>query len=140
MSSAPGPARQFPAYRYFDLVMALFVTVLIVSNVASSAKIIDWGFSVFGVRIAFDGGTILFPISYIFGDVLTEVYGYRRSRRGPGPASSAWLIRPDPVDRAHPARRSHLAAVRWPESLRRHPGRHVVRRDRHRQPGRLLGG
>jgi uncharacterized integral membrane protein (TIGR00697 family) len=80
-SPAPGPERPFPAYRYFDLVMALFVTVLIVSNVASSAKIVDWGFSVFGIRIAFDGGTILFPISYIFGDVLTEVYGYRRSRR-----------------------------------------------------------
>jgi uncharacterized integral membrane protein (TIGR00697 family) len=68
-------------YRYLDLVMAVFVTVLIVSNVASSAKIVDWGFSIFGVRMAFDGGTLLFPISYIFGDVLTEVYGYKRSRR-----------------------------------------------------------
>ncbi len=70
-----------PTYRYFDLVMALFVTVLIVSNVASSAKIVDWGFSLVGVRMAFDAGTLLFPVSYIFGDVLTEVYGYRRSRR-----------------------------------------------------------
>lgn len=69
------------SYRYFDLVMALFVTVLIVSNIASSAKIVDWGFSVVGVQMAFDAGTILFPVSYIFGDVLTEVYGYRRSRR-----------------------------------------------------------
>jgi queuosine precursor transporter len=68
-------------YRYFDLVMAAFVTVLIVSNIASSAKIVDWGVSLFGIRLAFDGGTLLFPISYIFGDVLTEVYGYRRSRR-----------------------------------------------------------
>ena len=68
-------------YRYFDLIMAVFVTVLIVSNIASSAKIVDWGFSIFGVRMAFDAGTILFPVSYIFGDVLTEVYGYRRSRR-----------------------------------------------------------
>ncbi|HVN56623.1 MAG TPA: queuosine precursor transporter [Anaerolineaceae bacterium] len=68
-------------FRYFDLVMALFVTVLIVSNIASSAKIIDWGVSIFGIRLAFDGGTLLFPVSYIFGDVLTEVYGYRRSRR-----------------------------------------------------------
>ena len=70
-----------PVYRYFDLVMALFVTVLIVSNIASSAKIVDWGFHLFGVRMAFDAGTLLFPVSYIFGDVLTEVYGYRRSRR-----------------------------------------------------------
>jgi uncharacterized integral membrane protein (TIGR00697 family) len=69
------------SYRYLDLVMALFVTVLITSNIASSAKIIDWGFSLFGVRLAFDGGTLLFPISYIFGDVLTEVYGFKRSRR-----------------------------------------------------------
>ncbi len=73
--------RHTPSYRYFDLVMALFVTVLIVSNIASSAKIVDWGFSLFGVRMAFDAGTLLFPVSYIFGDVLTEVYGYRRSRR-----------------------------------------------------------
>ena len=68
-------------YHYFDLIMAAFVAVLIVSNVASSAKIVDWGFSLFGVRMAFDAGTLLFPVSYIFGDILTEVYGYRRSRR-----------------------------------------------------------
>jgi len=61
--------------------MALFVTVLIVSNIASSAKIVDWGVSIFFLPLAFDAGTILFPISYIFGDVLTEVYGFRRSRR-----------------------------------------------------------
>ncbi len=67
--------------RYFDLIMAIFVTVLIVSNVASSAKIVDLQFKVFGVQMAFDAGTILFPVSYIFGDILTEVYGYRRSRR-----------------------------------------------------------
>lgn len=68
-------------YRYFDLILALFVTVLIVSNIASSAKIVDWGVSLFQLPLAFDAGTILFPISYIFGDVLTEVYGYRRSRK-----------------------------------------------------------
>ncbi len=61
-------------YRYFDLIMALFVAVLLISNVASS-KILTLG------PFTFDGGTILFPISYIFGDILTEVYGYRRSRR-----------------------------------------------------------
>jgi uncharacterized integral membrane protein (TIGR00697 family) len=68
-------------YRFFDLIMAVFVTVLVISNIASSAKIVDWGFSLFGVPMAFDAGTILFPISYIFGDILTEVYGYKRSRR-----------------------------------------------------------
>jgi len=70
-----------PQYRCFDLVMALFVTVVITSNIASSAKIVDWGVDLFGIRLAFDSGTLLFPISYIFGDVLTEVYGFRRSRR-----------------------------------------------------------
>ena len=68
-------------FRFFDWVMALFVTILIISNIASSAKIVDWGFSVFGLRFAFDAGTILFPVSYIFGDILTEVYGFKRSRR-----------------------------------------------------------
>ena len=67
--------------RYFDFITAIFVTVLIVSNVASSAKIVDLKFNVLGVHMAFDAGTILFPVSYIFGDILTEVYGYRRSRR-----------------------------------------------------------
>jgi uncharacterized integral membrane protein (TIGR00697 family) len=72
---------QKSSYRYLDLITALFVTVLVVSNIASSAKIVDWGISIFGVHLAFDAGTLLFPISYIFGDILTEVYGYRRSRR-----------------------------------------------------------
>jgi hypothetical protein len=68
-------------YRFFDWITAVFVTVLVVSNIASSAKIVDWGFSLFGLPLAFDAGTILFPISYIFGDILTEVYGYKQSRR-----------------------------------------------------------
>ncbi len=69
------------SYRFFNLILALFVTVLVVSNIASSAKIVDWGVSLFGVPLAFDAGTLLFPVSYIFGDILTEVYGYQRSRR-----------------------------------------------------------
>ncbi len=75
------PRQSRRSYRYFDFVMALFVTVLLLSNIASSAKLIDLGVSVFGLRLAFDGGTILFPLAYIFGDVLTEVYGYARSRK-----------------------------------------------------------
>ncbi|WP_043923260.1 queuosine precursor transporter [Leadbettera azotonutricia] len=61
--------------------MAFFVAILITSNVASSAKIVDLGISLFGIPLAFDGGTLLFPLSYVFGDVLTEVYGFRASRR-----------------------------------------------------------
>jgi uncharacterized integral membrane protein (TIGR00697 family) len=68
-------------YKYYDFITALFVAVLLISNIASSAKIIDWGVSLLGLPLAFDAGTLLFPISYIFGDILTEVYGYKRSRR-----------------------------------------------------------
>ncbi len=68
-------------YLYLDIITALFCVVLVVSNIASSAKIVDWGVSLHGIPLAFDAGTILFPVSYIFGDILTEVYGYKRSRR-----------------------------------------------------------
>lgn len=61
-------------YRYLDIITAVFVAVLLISNIASTKIVQIWIFT-------FDGGTILFPISYIFGDILTEVYGYRRSRR-----------------------------------------------------------
>lgn len=87
MISSSGLKDEIPHYRYFDLIMAFFVAVLITSNVASSAKIVDLGIKLFGfwgippIHLAFDGGTILFPISYIFGDVITEVYGFRASRR-----------------------------------------------------------
>jgi hypothetical protein len=68
-------------YRYYDLVMGGFITVLLLSNLLSSAKIIDLGISVGPLALIFDAGTLVFPISYIFGDILTEVYGYQRSRR-----------------------------------------------------------
>jgi hypothetical protein len=61
-------------YRYFDIILGLFVAVVLISNVAS-AKIVRIG------PFDFDGGTILFPLAYIFGDILTEVYGYKMSRR-----------------------------------------------------------
>ena len=66
-----------PTFRYFDFVMAIFVAVLLISNIASAAKIVSLGLPI----LTFDAGTLLFPISYVFGDVLVEVYGYRRSRR-----------------------------------------------------------
>ena len=68
-------------YRYYDIIMALFVTVLLTSNIASAAKLIDLRMSILGLPLAFDGGTLLFPLAYIFGDILTEVYGYARGRR-----------------------------------------------------------
>jgi uncharacterized integral membrane protein (TIGR00697 family) len=60
--------------RYFDLIAGLFVAVLLISNISASKLVELLGFP-------FDGGTLLFPLSYIFGDILTEVYGYSRSRR-----------------------------------------------------------
>jgi uncharacterized integral membrane protein (TIGR00697 family) len=69
------------AYKYYDFIVAFFVAVLLISNIASAAKIIDWGVNLLGLQLALDAGTLLFPISYIFGDILTEVYGYKRSRR-----------------------------------------------------------
>lgn len=73
--------KQPRAYKFYDFVAAAFVAVLLISNIASSAKIVDWGVSIFSLPLAFDAGTLLFPISYIFGDILTEVYGYKKSRR-----------------------------------------------------------
>jgi hypothetical protein len=63
-------------YRYYDFVMAAFVTVLICSNLIGPAKIVQ-----FGDLPAFGAGVLFFPISYVFGDILTEVYGYKRARR-----------------------------------------------------------
>jgi queuosine precursor transporter len=63
--------------RYYDLVMAAFVTVLLVSNIASAARIVAFKWFPFPL----DAGTFLFPLAYIFGDILTEVYGYARARR-----------------------------------------------------------
>jgi queuosine precursor transporter len=68
-------------YKYYDAIMVLFVTTLLVSNVLSSAKIVDLGVVLGPLPLIFDAGTLIFPISYIFGDILTEVYGYKRSRR-----------------------------------------------------------
>jgi len=62
------------SYKYFTTIGVFFVAVLLISNIAST-KIVDLKFFVF------DGGTLLFPLSYIFGDILTEVYGYRKSKQ-----------------------------------------------------------
>ncbi len=63
------------SYKYYDLVMAAFVTVLICSSVIGAAKVT----TIAGVT--FGAGIFFFPISYIFGDILTEVYGYARARK-----------------------------------------------------------
>jgi len=71
------PPRQ---YRYYEFVMAAFVTILICSNLIGPAKIAQLDLPLLGV-VTFGSGVLFFPISYVFGDVLTEVYGYARARR-----------------------------------------------------------
>ena len=75
MSAAP--QRQ---YRYYEFVMAVFVTVLICANLIGPAKISQVDLPFVGTLI-FGAGVLFFPISYVFGDILTEVYGYARARR-----------------------------------------------------------
>jgi len=69
------------SFKYLDVIASFFVGILIISNIASSAKIVDIGISIFSIPLAFDGGTILFPLVYVLGDVLTEVYGFKTTRR-----------------------------------------------------------
>lgn len=68
------------AYKYFDLVMAAFVAVLLCSNLIGPAKAAEVVLPFFGA-VTFGAGVLFFPISYVFGDVLTEVYGYARARK-----------------------------------------------------------
>ena len=61
-------------FKYLDVVTGFFVAVLLISDI-SDTKAITVGF------LSFGGGTFLFPIAYIFGDILTEVYGFKRARK-----------------------------------------------------------
>lgn len=71
-------SRPTPPFRYFDLILGAFAVTLVISNIAST-KVATLNLG--ALKPVFDGGTFLFPLTYIFGDVLTEVYGYARSRR-----------------------------------------------------------
>lgn len=67
-------------YRYYDLIMAAFVCVLVCSNLIGPAKVTQIDAPLLGT-LTFGAGILFFPISFIFGDILTEVYGYAASRR-----------------------------------------------------------
>jgi queuosine precursor transporter len=67
-------------YRYYDLIMAAFVTVLLCSNLIGVQKTSYIDLPFYGPYV-YGAGVLFFPISYLFGDILTEVYGYARSRR-----------------------------------------------------------
>jgi len=79
--STAGPIGGHPRqYRYYEFVMAAFVTVLICANLIGPAKISQVELPLVGTLV-FGAGVLFFPISYVFGDILTEVYGYARARR-----------------------------------------------------------
>jgi queuosine precursor transporter len=78
-TSAPKPVSAAAVgrdgFQYFDFVMAAFVAILLLSNVIGAAKLASlWGYT-------FGAGILFFPLGYVIGDVLTEVYGYARARR-----------------------------------------------------------
>jgi hypothetical protein len=73
-------AKSHRSYRYYDLVLAAFVTVLLCSNLIGAGKVCTVNLPVWG-PLTFGAGVLFFPISYVFGDVLTEVYGYAHSRK-----------------------------------------------------------
>jgi queuosine precursor transporter len=118
-------------YRYYDLVMAGFVTVLLCSNLIGPGKscavdiglplIPDWidGKFVFGSLLVFGAGNIFFPISYIFGDILTEVYGYARARKVIWAGFAAmlfatlmsWVVLRLPVNAAEPYNATFVPAL-----------------------------
>lgn len=66
-------------FRYYDFVMAAFVAVLLLSNVIGAAK--PAALTLNGEQWVFGAGILFFPLGYVIGDVLTEVYGYARARR-----------------------------------------------------------
>ena len=83
MSAAPWPLaanRAVKSYRYYDLILGAYVCVVLCANLIGAAKVATvhvpgWG------AVTFMAGVLFFPISYFFGDILTEVYGYARDRR-----------------------------------------------------------
>lgn len=72
-------------YRYYDVILAFFAAMLLISNLAAT-KLVAFG------PIITDGGAVLFPLIYIFGDVLTEVYGYKYARRAIWTAFGVMLL------------------------------------------------
>ncbi len=67
-------------YRYYEFVLVAFVAVLLCSNLIGPAKMAQLDLPLVGA-VTFGAGVLFFPISYLFGDILTEVYGYGRDRR-----------------------------------------------------------
>lgn len=82
-AAAPGgatPTESRAPHKYYDLLLGGFVAVLLCSNLIGPGKTVSVLLP-FGIPLSFGAGNLFFPVSYIFGDVLTEVYGYARARR-----------------------------------------------------------
>ncbi len=80
MTSIDADALQGRSLRFYDLVMAAFVAILLLSNVLGAGKVAVVTLPLVG-EWPFGAGILFFPVSYVIGDVLTEVYGYARARR-----------------------------------------------------------
>lgn len=80
MSTLSSPTHERARFRYYDLIMAAFVTVLLCSNLIGAGKVAVINLPLVGA-VSYSAGVLFFPISYAFGDVLTEVYGYAYDRR-----------------------------------------------------------
>jgi hypothetical protein len=76
-AAPPAAARSF---KYYDLIMAAYVCILLCSNLLGPAKVSTVHVPLVG-PVTFMAGVLFFPISYVFGDIVTEVYGYARDRR-----------------------------------------------------------
>src|ERR1700733_6292300 len=82
-TAAPAAAPVSPRerhYRYYDFFMAAYVCILLCANLIGPAKVSTVQVPFIGA-VTFLAGVLFFPLSYIFGDILTEVYGYARDRR-----------------------------------------------------------
>src|SRR5476651_1074097 len=77
---AAAPVARERQYRYYDFIMAAYVCILLCSNLIGPAKLSTVHIPIYGT-VTFLAGVLFFPLSYIFGDILTEVYGYARDRR-----------------------------------------------------------
>ena len=73
-------AAAMKTYKYYDLILGAYVCILLCANLIGPAKVSTVHLPVVGA-VTFMAGVLFFPISYIFGDILTEVYGYARDRR-----------------------------------------------------------
>jgi len=85
--------RRLSNFHYYDILVHVFVVILLVSNIVAS-KICDFGaLHLFGFtwHVRVSGAELLFPITYIFGDIFTEVYGYAGSRRAIDQICRVWL-------------------------------------------------